>query len=113
MSEGQTIDVELLAVDPGSAVELDQVLAVVDGERVMVGQPTVAGAKVVAQVLGEVKGPKIVVFKYKPKTRYRKKTGHRQRYTRLTIKSIELVTVQAPRRRRRTSPTAEETSDGP
>lgn len=52
------------------------------------GNPTIAGAKVIASVVGRGRGKKIIVFKYKPKVRYRKKTGHRQSYTRLAIKEI-------------------------
>ena len=53
-----------------------------------VGHPLIAGAKVVAEVVEHGKGEKIIVFKYKAKTRYRRKTGHRQRFTRLAIKRI-------------------------
>jgi large subunit ribosomal protein L21 len=80
--------VERLDVAEGDTVELDRVLLIADGERVTVGTPTVDGAKVVATSQGEGKGEKVIVFKYKPKVRYRKKTGHRQRYTRLVIDKI-------------------------
>ena len=63
-------------------------LLIANDDKVTVGTPTVEGAKVVATFLGEGKGKKIVVFKYKPKVRYRKKTGHRQFYTRLIIDRI-------------------------
>ena len=85
---GQTIDVERLDVAEGDTVELDRVLLIADGDRVSVGKPTVDGARVVATSQGEGKGKKITVFKYKSKVRYRKKTGHRQFYTRLTIDKI-------------------------
>ena len=75
-------------MDEGNTVELDKVLLIADGERVTVGTPTVDGAKVIATSQGEGKGKKIIVFKYKPKVRYRKKTGHRQLYTRLVIDKI-------------------------
>jgi len=75
-------------VAEGKTVELDRVLLVADGDKVRVGTPTVDGAKVVATSQGEGKGKKIIVFKYKPKVRYRKKTGHRQLYTRLVIDKI-------------------------
>ena len=79
----------------GNTVELDKVLLIADDDRVTVGTPTVDGAKVIATSQGEGKGKKIIVFKYKPKVRYRKKTGHRQYYTRLAIdKIIEPGTVQ-------------------
>jgi large subunit ribosomal protein L21 len=96
VSPGQTIDVERLDVAEGDTVELDRVLLIADGDRVTVGTPTVDGAKVVATSQGEGKGEKIIVLKYKPKVRYRKKTGHRQRYTRLVIdKIVEPGTAQA------------------
>jgi len=88
VSPGQTIDVERLDVAEGDTVELDRVLLIADGDKVAVGTPTVNGAKVIATSKGEGKGKKIIVFKYKPKVRYRKKTGHRQLYTRLTIDKI-------------------------
>ena len=88
VSPGQTIDVERLDVVDGKTVDLDRVLLIADGKRVKVGTPTVEGAKVVATSKGEGKGDKVIVFKYKPKVRYRKKTGHRQLYTRLVIDKI-------------------------
>ena len=88
VSPGQTIDVDRLDVAEGNTVELDRVLLIADGDKVTVGTPIVDGAKVVATSQGEGKGKKIIVFKYKPKVRYRKKTGHRQLYTRLVIDKI-------------------------
>jgi large subunit ribosomal protein L21 len=88
VTEGDTVDVELLGAEPGQVVELDRVLLVSTDEGVYVGRPTVEGATVRARVVDTVKGPKIVVFKYKPKKRYRRKTGHRQKYTRLLIEEI-------------------------
>lgn len=88
VSPGQTIDVERLAVAKGGTIELERVLLIADGKKVTVGAPLVSGAKVVATSQGEGKGDKIVVLKYKPKVRYRQKTGHRQRYTRLVIDKI-------------------------
>ena len=91
VSPGDIVKVERLPVEEGNTVELDKVLLVADGEKVTVGKPTVAGAKVVAQVLGENKDKKIVVFKYKPKVRYARRTGHRQIHTKLAIKEIVLA----------------------
>jgi large subunit ribosomal protein L21 len=88
VNPGETIEVERLEVAEGNTVELDRVLLIADGARVVVGTPTVSGAKVMATAQGEGKGEKVIVFKYKPKVRYRKKTGHRQRYTRLVIDKI-------------------------
>ncbi len=79
----------------GNTVELDKVLLIGDDDRVAVGTPTIDGAKVIATSQGEGKAKKIIVFRYKPKVRYRKKTGHRQLYTRLAIdKIIERETTQ-------------------
>jgi large subunit ribosomal protein L21 len=67
---------------------LDRVHLVADGDKLVVGKPTVEGARVIADVVKEGKRDKVIVFKYKAKTRYSKKTGHRQPYTRLSIKEI-------------------------
>jgi large subunit ribosomal protein L21 len=80
--------VERLGVAEGSTVELDRVLLIADGDKVMTGTPTIEGAKVIASAQGDGRGDKIIVLKYKPKVRYRKKTGHRQLYTRVVIDSI-------------------------
>ncbi|GAH64727.1 unnamed protein product [marine sediment metagenome] len=88
MTPGQTIDVERLDVAEGDTIELDRVLFIANGDRVTVGNPTIDGAKVIATSQGEGKSKKIIVFKYKPKVRYRRKMGHRQLYTRLTIDEI-------------------------
>ncbi len=85
---GDSLDVEKLDGEVGSSVELTNVLMVADGGAVSVGAPSVAGAKVVADIVEQGKHKKVVVFKYKPKIRYRKKTGHRQQFTRLAIKDI-------------------------
>ncbi|GAP20188.1 50S ribosomal protein L21 [Leptolinea tardivitalis] len=88
--EGTTIDVDRMTVEAGQEISLDSVLMVVDGDTVKVGTPSVKGATIKATVEDEVKGPKVVVFKYRPKKRIRVKTGHRAKYTRLMIKSIVL-----------------------
>jgi len=84
------IEVEKLDAKPGSQVELGEVLMVSDDGGVQVGTPVVIGAKVIAKVLRQGKGEKLVVFKYKPKKRYRRKTGHRQNITMLSIKEISI-----------------------
>lgn len=86
--EGQQLDVETLTGDAGERVELTEVLLIGDGERVTVGAPTVPGARVVAEVLGQDRAKKVTIFKYKRKTRYRRKLGHRQPYTRLAVREI-------------------------
>ncbi len=88
VTPGQTIDVERLDVAEGDTIDLSRVLLIAEGDKVTVGTPTIDGAKVVATSQGDGKGKKIIVFKYKPKVRYRNKTGHRQIYTRLVIDKI-------------------------
>src|SRR5512137_1278047 len=81
--EGATIEVDYFPAEAGEPVDLERVLAIVEDDKVNIGQALVAGAKVQASVVSQVKGPKVVVFRYKPKKRIRTKTGHRQKYTRL------------------------------
>ena len=88
VSPGQIIDVEQLPGDEGAIVELDEVLLVVDGEKTEVGQPMLDGAKVKATIVGQGRDKKVTIFKYKSKTRYRRKRGHRQAHTRLAINEI-------------------------
>lgn len=87
VTEGQVIEVEKLESD-GTSYIFEDVLLVVDGDKVEIGAPTIAGMKVYADVVAEVKGEKIEVFKYKSKSRYRKHTGHRQKYTQVKINGI-------------------------
>lgn len=87
--EGSTIEVDLLTAEDGQQVKLDSVLLLVDGDEVAVGTPVVKGAAVNTTVMGTVKGPKVIVFRYSPKKRIRRKTGHRAQYTRLLVQSIE------------------------
>ena len=75
---GEVVDVEKLPVEVGEQVALDQVLLIVDGETVTVGQPTVAGATVTAKVIGQRRHRKVLFFHYVPKKRERKRHGHRQ-----------------------------------
>ena len=86
--EGETLEVDLLAGEPGSTVEISDVLMVGEGDSIKVGAPFVDGARVVCEVGERVKGEKLIVFKYKNKTRYRRKTGHRQKFTPITVKQI-------------------------
>jgi large subunit ribosomal protein L21 len=87
-SVGETVLVERVGAQVGQQLEMDQVLLVSDGEQVRVGQPFVDGAKVLATVVAQEKGPKLRVFKYRPKQRYRRRAGHRQQYTRLRVDEI-------------------------
>lgn len=86
--EGDEILVERLDVDEGADVTIDDVLLIDRDGSVRVGSPTVAGASVAAHVDGHLKGKKVLIFKYKNKTRRRQTRGHRQQHTRLTITSI-------------------------
>ncbi len=88
VSAGDIVNVEKVPYEVGERIELDKVLLVADGDEVRVGQPTVEGAKVLATVTDHAKGRRVIVFKYKPKIRYRRKKGHRQAYTRLLIDEI-------------------------
>ena len=123
---GDVIDVEKLDQEVGARVDLSSVLLVDADGDVSVGTPTVDGAKVTAEIADQFRGPKIIVYKYKAKTHYRRKNGHRQSYTRLRIRhiltggaeepeevadagaSVEAAPVEeapapAPRRRRRST----------
>lgn len=86
--EGENLKVEKLPGDPGGTVELGEVLMISGDTGVTVGAPTVTGARVVAEIVNHGRGEKIQVFKYKAKTRYRRRTGHRQSYTELAIRQI-------------------------
>ena len=87
IEKGQVLEIALIDAEPGSQLELGEVL-MIGGDQAQVGTPLVAGAKVLARVLGETKGDKIIVFKYKNKKRYRRRTGHRQQYTNIAISEI-------------------------
>ena len=104
-----------LDVAEGGTVELDRVLLIADGDKVTVGKPAVDNAKVLATVRQNGRGEKVIVFKYKPKVRYRRKNGHRQLYTRLEIDKIlptgidEAKPVKKTTRRKKKEVTADGT----
>lgn len=85
---GRTIDVERLPYEVDQAIEIDDVLLVGDGDKTVVGTPIVEGATVKATVVDQYRGKKVIVFKYRQRTNYRRKRGHRQYYTRLRIDDI-------------------------
>ena len=108
MAPGQVIEVDRLKVEDGDTIELERVMLIADGDRLVVGTPTVEGAKVLATSQGQARGEKIIVFKYKSKVRYRRKLGQRATYTKLAIDKIvesgaaeEESVKKAPRRRRK------------
>jgi large subunit ribosomal protein L21 len=90
---GDQVEVQLLDAAPGDTVTLGEVLLLgtddPEAGHVRIGTPYVEGAAVRATVMGETLGQKLVVYRYKPKNRYKSKTGHRQRYTRLKIEQID------------------------
>lgn len=89
VAPGETIDVDCLNKIEGETLEFDRVLLIGDNGNTAIGKPVVAGAKIIATSHGTVRGDKVIVFKFKAKVRYRRKNGHHQLYTRLTIDKIE------------------------
>lgn len=87
---GDTFRVETLPGDEGDLIELEDVRMVSEDGDVKLGTPSIAGAKVTAEIIGNGRGKKVIVFKYKAKTRYRRKNGHRQNYTDLRVTDISL-----------------------
>lgn len=84
----EKLAIEKLKVEVGQTVTFDKVLLTADGDKVTLGKPYISGAKVTAKVLEQAKADKIVVFKYRAKSRYRRKQGHRQKQTIVQIESI-------------------------
>ena len=85
---GAVVALERIPGEVGSRVELDRVLLVSDGSTIKVGQPTVAGAKVISEIVAQTRGEKIDVFKFKRRKKYRRKTGHRQNLTEVKVAEI-------------------------
>jgi large subunit ribosomal protein L21 len=88
--KGKTIKVPRMDAEPGSKVTFDEVLLTSDGDKVKAGAPLVKGATVEAEVVGETKGEKIYVFKFKRRKNYRRKTGHRTKFTELKITDVKI-----------------------
>ena len=89
VSEGDEIIIEKLEAEENSAVTFEEVLAIFDGDSAKIGTPKVDGAKVTGTVVKNGKGPKLRIFKYKHKTNYRRRQGHRQPFTKVKIDKIE------------------------
>lgn len=89
--KGMTIQLPRMEVEPGAKITFDEVLLTSDGEKVVAGTPTIKGAKVTAEVVGEVKGEKLYVFKFKRRKNYRRKTGHRSKFTEVRITDLKLA----------------------
>ena len=88
--KGMTLELPLMDVEPGSTLTFDEVLLASDGTTITAGAPLIKGAKVTAEVIGLLKGPKLYIFKFKRRKRYRLHKGHRQHYTRIKIDAIEV-----------------------
>lgn len=95
VTKGETIRVDRRAGEVGDAVTFDRVL-LVGGDAVAIGTPVVDGASVRGTLVGHVRGPKVIVQKYKPKNRYKVTRGHRQDYTQVAIESIDLPKRSKP-----------------
>lgn len=91
VTKGMIIEVEKLPVEADTQYSFDQILIVSDGDKnITIGQPYIEGASVAAKVIAQDKDKKVVIFKYKRKTNYNRKTGHRQPLTRLQIEEIKI-----------------------
>jgi large subunit ribosomal protein L21 len=88
--KGKTLRLPRMEAEPGAKLTFDEVLLTSDGETVTAGTPTVKGASVLGEVVGEVKGEKIYVFKFKRRKNYRRKTGHRAKFTEVRITGVKL-----------------------
>ncbi len=87
VSQGETIFIDKVNQEDGSVLSFDA-LMIADGDNIKVGNPTVAGAKVEAKIVAQVKGEKIKIYKYKSKKNYHRRAGHRQPYTKVEITAI-------------------------
>jgi len=85
---GDEITVEKLGADAGTTYSFDRVLGLFDGENATFGKPHIEGATVTAQVMGDGKAKKVIIYKYKSKKGFHKKKGHRQPFTRVKIESV-------------------------
>ena len=90
LTSGRYVDVEMVAGEPESEYVFDHVLMIVNGDQSVVGKPLVSGAKVTGKIITHGRGAKIVVYKYRAKKGTRKRTGHRQGYTRIFVDAIKL-----------------------
>ena len=88
--KGKTLRLPLMDAEPGTKVTFDDVLLSSDGQTIRAGTPRVAGAKVEAEVIGDAKGEKLYIFKFKRRKNYRRKTGHRQKFTDVRVTDIQV-----------------------
>ena len=90
VAEGDTIDVDVMELEPGKTAIFGDVLMFADGDNVTQGDPLISGAKVTGEVLEQRKDKKVIAFKYKRRKGYHRTVGHRRKLTRVKIKSISL-----------------------
>jgi large subunit ribosomal protein L21 len=90
VAEGDTLDVDLVDIEPGKSATFGDVLLFADGKSMTHGNPLIAGAKVTAEVLEQRKDKKVVAFKYRRRKGYHRTVGHRRKLTRVKIKSISM-----------------------
>ena len=107
---GSTVLMERLPSEPGASILFDRVLLIGDGDDVMVGTPVVSGATVSGTVLGEELGPKLVIFKFKQKVKYRRRTGHRQHLLRVRIDEINAQSGKSRAKAKAEAQPADETA---
>ena len=86
--EGVTVQVPLMKIDDGAKFDIDEVMLISDGDNSQVGQPFVENARIEAEVVGRGKADKVIVYKYKKRTKYRRSAGHRQDYSEIKINKI-------------------------
>lgn len=84
----EVLTVALMSGEPGASVKFDQVLLLGDGDRIAVGQPTVKGASVTAEIVGHLRGEKVKIFKFKRRREYRRRRGYRSELTRIRVTAI-------------------------
>jgi len=107
VEEGRAVKVDHLPGEPGDSIELGDVLLMGEGETITIGAPTIEGARVVGTIAEQGRNAKIIVFRYKSKTRSRKKTGHRQHFTKIVVDDI-LAAGQQPKPKAAVTAPAEE-----
>lgn len=90
VSPGQKIRIEKIEKKEGSEISFPEVLLLEKGKKIEIGTPLIKGARVIGKIIGHGKGKKLIIFKYKAKTRYKKKAGHRQPFTEVEITKIDL-----------------------
>jgi large subunit ribosomal protein L21 len=112
VEEGRAIKVDRLPGEPGDSVELRDVLLMGEGDAVTIGAPTIDGARVVGTIAEQGRDAKIIVFRYKSKTRSRKKTGHRQHFTKVIVEDI-LAPGQSPKPKAVAAPAEEAVTEAP